>query len=145
MNIRPQSFPPSVQRLLPLLHVDFEPPRPPSNSEVAIAAAVAIVLSLVVNAVVLIESQLNVATHWDWSPRQTIVTPHCSRRRHLVRLRDDRCDPALDRSIHRRGIPRSFPAGRRPPVTFESTRRVSTGSPLAGDSACAELRTASPE
>jgi hypothetical protein len=54
MNIRPQSFPPRVQRLLPLLHVDFEPPRPPSNGEVAIAAAVAIALSLVVDALLVV-------------------------------------------------------------------------------------------
>jgi hypothetical protein len=54
MNIRPQSFPPRVQPLLTLLHVDFEPPRPPTNGEVAIASAVAIVLSLVVDALLVV-------------------------------------------------------------------------------------------
>jgi hypothetical protein len=36
------------------LHVDFEPPRPPTNGEVAISCAVAIVLSLVVDALLVV-------------------------------------------------------------------------------------------
>jgi H+/Cl- antiporter ClcA len=54
MNIRPASLPASVQRLLALLHVDFEPPQPPSNGEVLVASVVAIVLSLVVDALLVI-------------------------------------------------------------------------------------------
>lgn len=58
MNIRPQNLPTSVQRLFSLLHIDFEPPRPPSNAEVALATVVAIVLSLVVDALIVV-----IATH----------------------------------------------------------------------------------
>jgi H+/Cl- antiporter ClcA len=54
MNVRPQRFPASVQRLLALLHVDFEPPRAPSTGEVLIASVVAIVLSLVVDALIVV-------------------------------------------------------------------------------------------
>jgi hypothetical protein len=47
MNLRPESFPRSVQPLLRWFHVDFEPPRPPSNAEVIVASLIAIVGSLV--------------------------------------------------------------------------------------------------
>jgi hypothetical protein len=50
MNLRPQSFPPSVQRLFAWLHVDFNPPRPPSNAEVAVATVIALGASLVADA-----------------------------------------------------------------------------------------------
>lgn len=58
MNIRPQNLPSSVRRLFSILHIDFEPPRPPSNTEVALATLVAIVLSLVVDALIVV-----IATH----------------------------------------------------------------------------------
>ena len=52
MNVRLQRLPASVQRILSLAHVDFEPPRAPSTGEVLIASAVAIALSLVVDALI---------------------------------------------------------------------------------------------
>jgi len=58
LNFRPQNLPASVQRLFSLLHIDFEPPRPPSNAEVVVATGVAIVLSLVVDALIVV-----IATH----------------------------------------------------------------------------------
>jgi len=54
MNIRPTNLPTSVQRLLLVAHIDFEPPRPPSNGEVLVASLAAIVLSLVVDALLVI-------------------------------------------------------------------------------------------
>jgi hypothetical protein len=58
LAVDPQIFPGSIQRLFALLHIDFEPPRPPSNTEVAIATLAAIVLSLVVDALLVV-----IATH----------------------------------------------------------------------------------
>ena len=52
MNVRLQRSPASIQRILSLAHVDFEPPRVPSTGEVLIASAVAIALSLVVDALI---------------------------------------------------------------------------------------------
>ena len=52
MNVRLQRLPASVQRILSLAHVDFEPPRAPSTGEVLIASAVAIALSLLVDALI---------------------------------------------------------------------------------------------
>jgi len=46
MRARLDAWPPSLQRLLVALHVDFEPRRPPSSGEVIVASVVAIVGSL---------------------------------------------------------------------------------------------------
>jgi hypothetical protein len=54
MNFSPQRLPKSAQKLLARLHVDFAPPQPPSAGEVLVASLVAIVLSLVVDALLVI-------------------------------------------------------------------------------------------
>jgi hypothetical protein len=51
-------WPRGVQRLLAALHVDFDPPRPPSTGEVVLASAVAIIGSLVADVVLVV-----IATH----------------------------------------------------------------------------------
>lgn len=51
MKLRPENLPTSVQPLLKLLHVDFQPPRQPSTAEVIFASVVAIVSSLVADMV----------------------------------------------------------------------------------------------
>ncbi|MGA2294705.1 MAG: DUF6069 family protein [Acidimicrobiales bacterium] len=50
MNLRPESFPAILQRPLAWLHVDFNPPQPPSNVEVVVAAVVALAASLLADA-----------------------------------------------------------------------------------------------
>jgi hypothetical protein len=54
MNLRAHSFPASVQRILGWFHVDFNPPLPPSNAEVAVATTIAIVGSLVADALLVV-------------------------------------------------------------------------------------------
>jgi hypothetical protein len=50
MNFSPQRLPKSIRRILAWLHVDFDPPRAPSNAEVALASLVAIIGSLLADA-----------------------------------------------------------------------------------------------
>jgi hypothetical protein len=56
--MRAERWPRSVQRLLGLVHIDFEPPRPPSGLEVLLASVVAIVGSLLADAALVL-----IATH----------------------------------------------------------------------------------
>jgi hypothetical protein len=58
MRLNVDRLPRGVQRLLTALHVDFEPPRPPSAGEVVLASMVAIVGSLVADAALVV-----IATH----------------------------------------------------------------------------------
>jgi hypothetical protein len=58
MRVNVDSWPRVVQRLLAALHVDFDPPRPPSTGEVVLASLVAIVGSLVADMVLVL-----IATH----------------------------------------------------------------------------------
>ncbi|MGD0055798.1 MAG: DUF6069 family protein [Acidimicrobiales bacterium] len=58
MRARLDNLPRSVQRLLALLHVDFDPPRPPSSVEVIVASIAAIIGSLVADMVLVL-----IATH----------------------------------------------------------------------------------
>jgi hypothetical protein len=50
MNFSPQRLPKSFQSILAWLHVDFQPPRPPSTGEVVLATLVAIIGSLAADA-----------------------------------------------------------------------------------------------
>jgi hypothetical protein len=50
MNFNPQRLPKSLQKILAWLHVDFQPPRPPSTGEVLLASLVAIIGSLAADA-----------------------------------------------------------------------------------------------
>jgi hypothetical protein len=52
MNFSPERLPKSVQRLMEILHVDFDPPRQPSTGEVVFASLVAIVGSLVADMII---------------------------------------------------------------------------------------------
>jgi hypothetical protein len=54
MNFNLQRLPKSAQKVLAWLHVDFAPPQPPSGGEVLVASLVAIVLSLVADALLVI-------------------------------------------------------------------------------------------
>jgi hypothetical protein len=54
MNFSPQRLPKSIQSVLAWLHVDFEPPSPPSTAAVLLASLVAIVGSLLADALLVV-------------------------------------------------------------------------------------------
>lgn len=54
MNLRVDSFPSFVRPVLSMFHVDFTPPRQPSTFEVVLASIVAIVGSLIADAVLVV-------------------------------------------------------------------------------------------
>jgi hypothetical protein len=54
MNFSPQRLPKSIQKILAWLHVDFDPPRAPSAGAVVLASVVAILGSLLADALLVI-------------------------------------------------------------------------------------------